>query len=244
MKIIKESIVGEIVARDYHTASIFKTYGIDFCCKGNRSIEEACMEKELAVDYIIDELNTALGTSKEPMVDFSLWDMDLLADYIEKKHHRYVRKTTPELKTFLSKVAKVHGERRPELVEIRDLFEDLSDDLAQHMQKEESILFPFLRKMVVDEMPDRPMFGSVNNPIKMMMHEHDHAGEIVQKISDLSNKYNPPIEACTTYRVSFLMLKEFENDLHQHIHLENNILFPKAIRQENKWVRTISFGDQ
>jgi regulator of cell morphogenesis and NO signaling len=160
--------------------------------------------------------------------------MDLLADYIEKKHHRYVEHKIPELKSYLSKVAKVHGERHPELLEIEALFTAAAHELLSHMRKEELILFPFVRNMTSNSDFQQPPFGTVVNPIEMMKQEHDTEGERFRKISALSNQYTPPLDACTTYKVAFALLKEFEEDLHFHIHLENNILFPKAIETEKK----------
>lgn len=232
MNFVKENIVGEVVAKDYRTASVFKSHRIDFCCKGNRSINEVCEKNNLNTDALLDELNQAAQSSSESTSDFQSWDMDLLADYIEKKHHRYVEKKIPELNAFLNKISKVHGEHHPELLEIEALFAASAHELLAHMHKEETILFPYIRKMATDENSQSPPFGTVQNPIEMMMKEHDTEGERFRKIAGLSDNYNPPQDACTTYRVAFSMLQEFEDDLHKHIHLENNILFPKAIEAE------------
>jgi regulator of cell morphogenesis and NO signaling len=232
MSFSKENIIGEVVAKDFRTASVFKSHRIDFCCKGNRSIDEVCEKNNLNVDTLIEELNQSAQLSNEGNNDFQSWDMDLLADYIEKKHHRYVEKKIPELKAFLNKISQVHGERHPELIEIEALFTASAHELLAHMQKEEMILFPYVRKMATGENHNLPAFGTVQNPINMMMHEHDNEGERFRKIAGLSDNYTPPQDACTTYRVAFAMLNEFEEDLHKHIHLENNILFPKAIKAE------------
>lgn len=236
MQITKDTSVGDLVAKDYRTATVFKQNGIDFCCNGNRTLEEVCKQKEMSVTNIIGELNQVSQQISAAQTDFNSWPLDLLADYIEKKHHRYVEEKIQEIKPYLDKICKVHGEHHPELYEINQLFNDSAGELAMHMKKEELILFPAVRRMVKAQMqkttPERPQFGSVNNPIKMMMHEHNNEGERFRKIEELSNKYNPPQDACNTYRVSFAMLKEFEDDLHLHIHLENNILFPKALELE------------
>ena len=236
MQITKDTIVGDLVAKDYRTATVFKQNGIDFCCNGNRTLEEVCKQKEMSVTNIIGELNQVSQQISAAQTDFNSWPLDLLADYIEKKHHRYVEEKIQKIKPYLDKICKVHGEHHPELYEINQLFNDSAGELAMHMKKEELILFPAVRRMVKAQMqkttPERPQFGSVNNPIKMMMHEHNNEGERFRKIEELSNKYNPPQDACNTYRVSFAMLKEFEDDLHLHIHLENNILFPKALELE------------
>ena len=234
MDITRDNIVGEIVAKDYRAASVFKSHKIDFCCNGNRSLADVCETGKVDTTQLIEELQKATTRSEKQTTDYKSWDNDLLADYIEKKHHRYVEKRIPELRAFLGKVARVHGERHPELIEIEQLFDASAHELLAHMKKEEMIVFPYVRSMAASTALNQPHFGTVENPIKMMMHEHDTEGERFRKISLLSNNYTPPADACTTYKVAFSMLKEFEEDLHLHIHLENNILFPKAIQAEQK----------
>ncbi len=235
MAISKESIIGELVAQDYRVASVFKKHHIDFCCNGARSIQEACDTQNINVDALITQLNEA-GTSRDASgTDFQSWPLDLLADYVEKKHHRYVEAKIQEITPFLEKIVCVHGERHPELLEVAQLFQESAADLTAHMSKEEGILFPHIRKMVAAQqngtVAEAP-FGTVQNPIKVMMSEHDNEGERFRKIAELTNDYTPPEDACNTYRVTFAMIQEFEDDLHLHIHLENNILFPKAIKME------------
>jgi len=232
MKYSKENIVGEVVADDYRTASVFKAHKIDFCCKGNRSIGDVCVTNEIDVDQLIDELSNSTSFEEQDSINFRSWDLDLLADYIEKKHHRYVEKRIPELKSYLSKVSRVHGVRHPELLEIEELFTASAHELISHMAKEEQILFPYIRKIEARGLPERPPFGTAANPIAMMKQEHETEGERFRRIAEISDQYSPPADACTTYRVAFSMLKEFEEDLHRHIHLENNILFPGTIAKE------------
>ncbi len=234
MKITDQNIIGEVVAQDYRTATVFKKYKIDFCCKGNRTIADACSKTDQNVRDLVEALNDITAEQKNHPQEFNTWDLDLLVDYIEKKHHRYVENKVPELKSYLSKVAKVHGQRHPELIEIEDEFTASAYDLINHMYKEESILFPYIRKLNSDDQFVKAGFGTVRNPIQMMMHEHDNEGNRYRRIAELSNDYTPPEDACTTYRVAFSMLKDFENDLHMHIHLENNILFPRAIDFEKQ----------
>ena len=238
MEILEEQIIGELVAQNYKTASVFKKFKIDFCCNGNRTISEACERKKLDPSQLINELrNTIINV--EQNIDFNSWELDLLADYIEKTHHRYVLTKIEEIKPYLNKVTRVHGEHNPELKEIEILFNQSAQELSQHLQKEEMILFPFIRNMVNSKMEEKPLFfphfGTVENPIAMMKHEHQNEGERFEKIAELSNQYTPPSHACNTYRVTFALLKEFEDNLHQHIHLENNILFPKAIKMEKEF---------
>lgn len=240
MGISKEHIVGEVVADNYKAASVFKENGIDFCCRGNRSIEDVCASNNLNADQLIDDLNTALATTHGGSEDYKSWPVDLLIDYIEKKHHTYVESKIAEIKPYLAKIVQVHGDENPELREIEKLFLESAGDLTLHMKKEEMILFPFVRKMAdaakKGNKLDRPHFDTVENPVAMMRHEHDDEGVRFRKIAALSDNYQPPATACNTYKVTFALLQEFENDLHLHIHLENNILFPQAIRMEEKWV--------
>lgn len=232
METLEKITIGEYVAKDFRTAAIFSKYGIDFCCKGNRTIDVACHKKDINANELIEQLDIVLNTKNDSGIDFKSWPLDLLADYIEKTHHRYVEEKIPVLLQFLDKLCKVHGANHPELFEINELFIGCAGELTQHMKKEELILFPFIKKMVAtrsnNEALQQPHFGTVDNPIAMMMHEHDAEGERFRKIEILTNNYTPPVDACNTYRVTFDMLADFEQDLHKHIHLENNILFPKA----------------
>jgi len=236
METLERITIGDFVAKDFRTAALFSKYGIDFCCKGDRTLEEVCEKKEVNPDELLAQIEAILESKSDSGIDFNSWPIDLLADYIEKTHHRYVAEKTPTLLQFLDKLSKVHGANHPELLEINDLFKGCAGELAQHMKKEELILFPFIKKMVdatiTDHLIEQPFFQTVENPIEMMKHEHDAEGERFRKIAELSNNYTPPADACNTYKVTFAMLQDFEEDLHKHIHLENNILFPKAIHLE------------
>ncbi len=240
MSVLEQPTIGEYVAKDYRTAAVFSKYGIDFCCKGNRTIEEACEKKGLNSTQIEKEVAELLETKSDGVIDFKSWPSDLLIDYIEKTHHRYVEEKSTTLIAFLNKLCKVHGERHPELFSIYNLFAASAGELAQHMKKEELILFPFIKKMEEairrEQTIEQPHFGTVENPIAMMKHEHENEGDRFVKIAELTNNYIPPSDACNTYKVTFAMLQEFEQDLHKHIHLENNILFPKAIEMEARFL--------
>ncbi|MEY8869914.1 MULTISPECIES: iron-sulfur cluster repair di-iron protein [Flavobacteriaceae] len=233
--------IGSFVADDYRTAAVFSKYGIDFCCKGHRTIHEVCEKNDINADELLNNLNAIMNSKTNENIDYKSWPLDLLAEYIEKKHHRYVEETIPVLKQFLDKLCKVHGNRHPELFEINELFSASAGELAAHMKKEELILFPFIKKMMKASISGQeiqaPGFGTVENPIAMMMQEHDNEGKRFRKIAELTNNYNPPADACNTYRVTFAMLNEFEQDLHLHIHLENNILFPKATDLEKLFLK-------
>lgn len=241
MNIQENNIIGELVANDYRTASVFKKYGVDFCCQGNRTIADACMVKKVDPKSVITDLNQINQEQVSASTDYKSWPIDLLTDYIEKKHHRYVEDKTQEIKPYLDKICSVHGEHHPELFEIRDQFIASAGELAAHMKKEEFILFPFIRKLAKarqeNMLIDAPSFGTVQNPIAMMHEEHNIEGDRFRKIEELSNHYTPPNDACNTYRVTLALLHEFEQDLHLHIHLENNILFPKAIEMEAELMR-------
>ncbi|WP_178987269.1 iron-sulfur cluster repair di-iron protein [Winogradskyella schleiferi] len=234
-----EKEIGQYVADDFRTAAIFSKYKIDFCCNGNRTVAEACEKKGLDSSKIMDEINQVLNTKTGESIDYKSWPLDLLAEYIEKKHHRYVEDKIPVLRQFLDKLCRVHGERHPELFKINDLFTASAGELASHMKKEELILFPFIKKMVNAQLVNvelqSPQFGTVENPIALMMQEHDNEGERFRQIAELTDNYNPPADACNTYKVTFAMLEEFEKDLHLHIHLENNILFPAAVKLEQQF---------
>jgi len=234
MKFNQDLTVGEVVAQDYRTASVFQSHGIDFCCKGGRSISDVCESKNLEAPALVQELQEATYSNAAAAIDYRTWPLDLLADYVEKKHHRYVAQKSPELMQYLNKLCKVHGERHPELFEIRDEFAHVATELASHMQREEMVLFPFVRKLANVKHLAPPPFGTVENPIRMMMAEHAVEGDRLARISELSSQYSAPADGCTTYRVAFAMLREFEEDLHLHIHLENNIMFPRAIELERQ----------
>ncbi|WP_445665835.1 iron-sulfur cluster repair di-iron protein [Fodinibius sp. AD559] len=237
MSITKERTIGQIVKDDYRTAQVFQEYGLDFCCGGNRTIEEACGNKEINPSEVIqalDQLNNA--GSKEN--NYDQWSLDFLVDYIVNNHHEFTRNKLPEIGKYAKKVAEVHGDRHEELNEIYYEFTMLHTEIFNHLDKEERILFPYIKQLVEAEKkgtkPEKPEFGEAANPIAMMEEEHDEAGTSMAKISRLSNNFTPPEDACTTYRLLYENLEGFEKDLHKHIHLENNILFPKALELEKE----------
>lgn len=238
MEFIYEKKVGEVVAEDYRAAAVFQKYGIDFCCKGNISVDEACSLHNLMTEDVMRELKILFASDKNHPADYLSWSPAFLADFIVETHHRYVREKTPIILGYLAKLCQKHGGRHPELLEINKHFSDSATALASHMQKEEQILFPRIRQLAAmnsDTHQDLLMTSSIlNAPIQIMMLEHDHEGERFKKIEILTDHYQPPSDACNTYKVTYALLQEFENDLHLHIHLENNILFPKAVQMENE----------
>jgi len=236
MTAIKNKTVAEVVAENIKTAHIFKKYGIDFCCGGGISIDKACEKKNIDYNQLKEEL---LKVDAAPRAyDYNKWDLDFLIDHIVNVHHAYVEESIPLILQYSNRVAEVHGHHYTEVLEINKLFKEIADELASHMKKEEIILFPFIKKLIKlkkeGENLSPPPFGTVNNPIHMMESEHEAVGDMFKEIAWLTNNYAPPEEACNTFRALYSKLEEFENDLHQHIHLENNILHPKAILLEKE----------
>jgi regulator of cell morphogenesis and NO signaling len=230
--------IGQLAASDLRKAQVFKKYGIDFCCGGRKTLTEACSEKGLDVVKIEKEL-IATEKSGTRTANFNEWSLDFLADYIVNTHHAYVAHTIPDMKAYAAKVAAVHGMDHPELLKVLDLVEAVSEELTSHMMKEERILFPYIKVLAKaskeGRTPEASHFGSVNNPIQMMEAEHESAGSILQQIRELTNDYVLPDGACTSYSLLFKILEEFESDLHIHVHLENNILFPGAAQLEKSF---------
>lgn len=235
---LNDETIGQIVSKDMRKAEVFKKFGIDFCCGGKKTIREACSEKGIDSERLTQELNMSGHIQAQRPQAYDEWALDFLADYVVATHHAYVKKNLPELRTYSVKVANVHGDAHPELVAIYQLIEAVNEELTQHMMKEENVLFPYIKNLVQAEKtyqaPQPPHFGSVRNPITMMELEHDTVGKLFDEIRILSDKYTLPEDACGSYTLLYKMLAEFEDDLHIHIHLENNILFPKAITLEKK----------
>ncbi len=243
MLVQKEDKVGETVAKDFRASRVFESYGLDFCCGGKKSIEAACSEKYVDADKVLADL-AMIEDINDINAHYSNWEPDFLVDYIINNHHTYVTNSISTIEHHLQKVVNAHGARHPETALAQACFNDLKNELLDHMAKEEKMLFPYIKKMSFAlnntlEIPAAP-FGTVENPIKMMEAEHDNAGLLMKEISTLTNSYTPPADACATFRVLYKELQEFENDLHMHIHLENNILFPKAAELEAKMNRTFA----
>lgn len=237
MEGLQERTVADIVTENIKAAHVFKKYGIDFCCGGGVSIKRACEKSNVDLEALLTDLQS-LDQVQDRGMDYNSWKIDFLTDHIVNVHHHYVEENSPLLLQYSKRVNHVHGQQFPELAEIEDLVKEVVQEMAGHQRKEELILFPFIKKMMQAKAEGTelavPHFGDIENPIKMMEDEHDEAGEIMRKIAKLSNNYTPPQGACNTYRAFFAKLEEFEDDLHHHIHLENNILFPKALKLEKE----------
>lgn len=232
MNMQEEKTVAELVAEDINRAHVFKKFGIDFCCGGGISVAKAAEKKGVDLNNLLSELFSSPDTqsiNNRP----NTWSLGLLVDYIVQNHHQYVSDSISILNQYGEKVCKVHGTNHSVLFEIKHVFDSLAAELQSHMMKEERILFPYIVLCEDASRQGKPIpvapFGSVNNPINMMTTEHDMAGDLCRRISELTMEYTPPSWACNTFKAYYARLRDFENDLHIHIHLENNILFPKAI---------------
>ena len=231
-----EETLGQIAAKDLRKAQVFKKFGLDFCCGGKKTVKEACAEKGLDVAKVEQELQHADQLPSSRPVPYGDWSLDFLADYIVNTHHSYVNKTLPDISSYAAKVHQVHGNQHPELIRIHQLVDEIKAELTAHMAKEEKVLFPYIKALVAARNKTAPLqaahFGTVQNPINMMEMEHELVGKNLEEIRSLSNNYALPEDACASYSLLYRLLNEFEDDLHLHIHLENNILFPKALEIE------------
>ena len=239
MKLDSRRTVRELAIEIPNATRTFEKLGIDYCCGGSRSLDDACMHAHVEMEEVLNELaRGSVKLSADPAgQDFGNRPLNQLIENIVGTHHAYVKQEIPRLQRLLHKVVSVHGKAHPELAKIRDVFQGMADELTAHMMKEERILFPYIVAMenaVTNHRPKpRPAFGTVSNPIHMMELEHDSAGTALKDIAAFSSNYEPPDGACFSYRTLYTALKEFETDMHQHIHLENNVLFPRAIAMEN-----------
>jgi regulator of cell morphogenesis and NO signaling len=236
MSISTHKTVRELAVEIPNATRVFEDFGIDYCCGGKRSLDEACATAKLPVDEVIKALSTAAKASPSDLGPLQSGSLAELIDHIVKTHHKFTREETARLKKLLDKVCAVHGKNHPELLEIQQTFLGLDQELALHLMKEENVLFPYIVRteetVFQNDPPLPPPFGTVQNPIRMMVQEHDGAGEALRAIRQASHDFAAPADACISYQTLYQALAGFEADLHQHIHLENNILFPRAIEME------------
>ncbi|MBL0200923.1 MAG: iron-sulfur cluster repair di-iron protein [Chitinophagaceae bacterium] len=227
---IAEQTLATIVTNNHFAVPVLEKYDLDFCCKGKRTLAEACTEKGISIEAISEELekSSLTATTKMPFTEMTA---EQLISYILIHHHFYVKQSMPTIIGHLEKVAAKHGDRFPYMAEVLSLFREINDEMTMHMHKEEVILFPRIKEVTAQQEAHQHSNlapGYIAAPIQVMELEHEHAGDILYKIRSLTNNYTPPEGACTTFQVSLAELKEFEEDLHRHVHLENNLLFPLA----------------
>ncbi len=227
--------IGQIVAEDFRTAKVFEKHGIDFCCGGEITLVEACKAKGVSLEAMGAELTTEKETPLDRSQNFGSWTLPFLADYIVNTHHTYLRENTASIIEYTQKIARVHGEGHPELVQIADTFQKIATAMTAHLQEEEEILFPVIKRIEASKKEGKQAAAEDMNLLEKTLNgvsrEHQEIGDATHTIRHLSHDYSVPADGCNSYKVAFKMLKEFEDDLHKHVHLENNILFMKAGRK-------------
>ena len=225
---LSEETVGEIVVNDFRTSAIFKEAGIDFCCGGQQTLQEACKENGISVDELQGKINDLTDEDLSPSLNYKEWELPFLIDFIVNTHHRYVVKTLPDLVFYTKKIALVHGEHHPELTDIAHEIVEINTELTSHLKKEEEVLFPAIKDIIQNN--SKKSKDIIQSEISRMLGEHDFAGRTMDEINRITDGYKVPADGCNTYRVTFNLLRQFEDDLHIHVHLENNIVFPRAIK--------------
>ncbi len=240
MTIHSTDTIGDLAVAIPGATRVFEKLGIDYCCGGNRTLDEVCRISNLEIETLVGSLTQAEQfTSANPGTeDWQNATLASLMTYIVDKHHDFTRKELERLTALVKKVHFVHGQNHPELLKVQTLFQTLLADLSPHMLKEEQVLFPYIEQLektvLYQEAYQRPFFGTVQNPVRMMMFEHDAVGDVLREMREVTQNYMVPPEGCISYKTLYQALQDFEYDLHQHIHLENNLLFPRAIEFENK----------
>lgn len=246
MNISQTNTVAELAVENPATTRVFEKYGIDYCCGGNRTLVEACQLADVDYDQLVKSINEAAGKDANEKGD-SDWrreSLKAMMAHIIDTHHVFTRTELARLNELLAKVCDRHGAKHPELAELQGRFHDLRQDLIPHMLKEEQVLFPYIDQLEQAltgnaELPV-PFFGTVRNPVNMMEREHEAVGALLREIRALTSDFTPPQDACISYRTLYGALSDFEADLHQHIHLENNILFPRAVAFEKSFASASS----
>lgn len=232
MENISTQTLASIVTKCSSSVPVFEKYSLDFCCNGKRTLEEACNAKGLSVSKISAELEEKMQPRNANQLPFEEMSAEQMISYILIHHHFYVKQSMPQIIFHVEKVANKHGDRFPYMIKVLALFREIQEEMTSHMQKEEVILFPRIKQLetlYLEGQLNESTLNSINGPISVMMAEHDHAGNLLYQIRELTNNYEAPDGACTTFKVSLAELKEFEEDLHKHVHIENNHLFIKAM---------------
>ena len=229
---IENKTIGAIVAADFRAAQIFAKYGIDFCCGGQLTLAAVCSEKGLNLLTLTKELEAVQSAPADRSQNYASWSLPFLADYIVNTHHTYLKENDDQIAAYAQKIASVHGKNHPELLEIAALFDHIATAMTAHLQEEEEIFFPALKRAndakIDGRVADPKDQATIRGSLLKLHREHEVIGDAVHKIHHLATGYTMPADACNTFMVTYQKLKEFEDDLHKHVHLENNILFPKA----------------
>jgi regulator of cell morphogenesis and NO signaling len=232
MMTISERTIGEIVAEDYRTAKVFEAHGIDFCCGGKVALSAACMEKAIDLAPIIRELEAVKREPIERHQNYASWELPFLIDYIVNVHHSYLKENIGPIASYARKIAAVHGARHPEVIEIASIFDKIAIDLTAHLKEEEEDFFPAVKRADTvkksEGTPAAKDLDTISASLEKLALEHEEVGEAVHTIRSLADGYAVPGDVCNAFMLTYRKLREFEDDLHKHVHLENNILFQKA----------------
>ena len=224
--------IGEIVADDYRTAKVFESHGIDFCCGGKVALAAICQDKGINPDTLLLEIEAMKSEQIDRSQNYTSWELPFLADYIVNTHHAYLKENDEQITIYARKIAEVHGAHHPEVVEIATIFEKIATDMAAHLREEEEVFFPAIKRAEAERKignaPSKEDYAAIKESLGKLVREHEEIGDAIHKIRHLSKDYAIPKDTCNTFMITYQKLKEFEDDLHKHVHLENNILFPKA----------------
>ena len=227
-----EKTVGDFVAEDYRTAKVFEKYGIDFCCGGRVTLAASCAEKNIGLDSISKDLDAVKNEPVDRGQNYSSWALPFLADYIVNTHHAYLKENDEQIAAYALKIAGVHGAHHPEVIEIATIFDRIAADMVAHLKEEEEVFFPALKRAdtarIAGNTTDEKDLETIRESLRKLHREHEEIGDAVHTIRRLSKEYAIPADVCNTFMITYQKLKEFEDDLHKHVHLENNILFKKA----------------
>ncbi|OIP00441.1 MAG: iron-sulfur cluster repair di-iron protein [Bacteroidetes bacterium CG2_30_33_31] len=240
INLISELSIGEIVAKDIRKIDVFRKYGIDFCCGGEKTLTKVCEENGLSQTQLEIELSKVENTIVSANIDYNNWEIDFLADYIINIHHKYVKANLDLINELALKVANVHGDLHPEIIKISEIFSNVNNVFTKHLYNEEKSVFPYIKKLVAIKNGNQEIAkiktSEIASPIESLKKEHDEAGDDFKEMRRISKNFLLPTDACNSYTYLYKKLEEFEEKLHEHVHLENNILFPKAIHLENELI--------
>ncbi len=241
MKTYHNQKISQIVTENLKAAEILENHDIDFCCGGDKTLGEACWEKNVPVKSVEADLEKVMNDTDSETTWIKSLDASELSDYIVKRHHSFIRENIPSLKKYLGKICEVHGENHPELFKVKEEFNKAAETLTDHLGEEEKTIFPVVHEMVQAKKENRsihaPCFGIVSDPIRQMQEDHKQEGERFDRLAERTDNFKVPDDGCNTFRLTYERLKAFVSDLHKHIHLENNILFPEALQLEKETVK-------